>query len=91
MQDDNAPINTAGTVQLWFDEHEGELPHLPWPAQTPDLNITAGTFKAATTSKQNQKSPRATHITKITTGNYKRKENCITVSSRILDHNNLYT
>jgi hypothetical protein len=26
FQDDNAPIRTAGTVQSWFEEHEGELP-----------------------------------------------------------------
>jgi hypothetical protein len=37
-QNDNAPIHTAGTVQSWFDQHEGELQHLPWPAQSPDLN-----------------------------------------------------
>jgi hypothetical protein len=23
---------TAGTVQSWFEEHEGELQHLPWSA-----------------------------------------------------------
>jgi hypothetical protein len=38
FQHDNAPIHTAGTGQ--FEEHEGELQHLPWPAQSPDLNIT---------------------------------------------------
>jgi hypothetical protein len=27
--DDNTPIHTAGTVQSWFEEHEGELQHLP--------------------------------------------------------------
>jgi hypothetical protein len=26
------PIHTAGTVQSWFEEHEGGLQHLPWPA-----------------------------------------------------------
>jgi hypothetical protein len=25
----NAPIHTAGTVQSWFEEHDGELQHLP--------------------------------------------------------------
>jgi hypothetical protein len=39
FQDDNAPILTAGTVHSQFEEHEGELQHLPWPAQSPDLNI----------------------------------------------------
>jgi hypothetical protein len=39
FQDDNAPINTTGTVRSWFEEHEGELQHLPWPAQSSDLNI----------------------------------------------------
>jgi hypothetical protein len=23
----------------WFEEHESELEHLPWPAQLPGLNI----------------------------------------------------
>jgi hypothetical protein len=29
FQDDNVPIHTSRTVQSWFEEHEGELPHLP--------------------------------------------------------------
>ncbi|GFT91136.1 transposable element Tcb1 transposase [Trichonephila clavipes] len=37
-QDDNAPIHTAKIVQ-WFAEHEGEVGHLDWPPQSPDLNI----------------------------------------------------
>jgi hypothetical protein len=38
FQFDRVPIRTAGIVQLWFEEHEGELQHLPWPAQSPDLD-----------------------------------------------------
>jgi hypothetical protein len=39
FQDNNAPIHAAGTVQSWFEEHEGELQHHPCTAQTSDLNI----------------------------------------------------
>jgi hypothetical protein len=40
FQANSVPIHTAGTVQSWFEEHEGELQHLPWSTQSPDLNIT---------------------------------------------------
>jgi transposase len=40
FRDDNAPIHTGGTVQSRFGEHEGEFQQLPWPTQSPDLNIT---------------------------------------------------
>ena len=39
FQDDNCPIHTAKCVTEWFDEHDSEVEHLPWPAQSPDLNI----------------------------------------------------
>jgi hypothetical protein len=29
FQNDNAPIQTAGNVQSWFEEHEGILQCLP--------------------------------------------------------------
>jgi hypothetical protein len=32
FQDDSAPIHTDGTVRSWFEVHEGELQHFPWPA-----------------------------------------------------------
>jgi hypothetical protein len=40
LQHEKANIHTAGTVQPLFEEHERELQHLPWPAQSSDLNIT---------------------------------------------------
>jgi hypothetical protein len=39
FQNNDAPIHTtAGSLHSWFEEHE--LQHLPWPAQSLDLNIT---------------------------------------------------
>ena len=39
FQDDNSPIHTPRSVQSWFEGHEEALQHLPWLAQSPDLNI----------------------------------------------------
>jgi hypothetical protein len=39
FHDDNGPIHTARSVLSWFEEHECELQHLLWSAQSPDLNI----------------------------------------------------
>jgi hypothetical protein len=44
----------AGTVQSWLEEHEGELQHLPWPAQSPDLNITEALWSVLETRMRNR-------------------------------------
>jgi hypothetical protein len=54
FQDDSAPIHTAGTVQSWFGEHERELQHLSWPAQSPDLNIIEPLWSVLQTSVRNR-------------------------------------
>jgi hypothetical protein len=50
FHDDNAPIHTAETVQSWFEEKEGELKDLPWPTQSPDLNINEPLWSVMETS-----------------------------------------
>jgi hypothetical protein len=54
FKDDSAPIHTAGTVQSWFEEHEGELQHLPWPAQSPYLNIIEPLWSVMETRVRNR-------------------------------------
>ena len=39
IQDDNALIHTVRIVKEWHKEHSGEVEHLVWPPQSPDLNI----------------------------------------------------
>jgi len=39
FQDDVSPIHTARSDQSRFEEDKDALHHLPWPAQSPDLNI----------------------------------------------------
>jgi hypothetical protein len=51
---DNVTIHTAGTVQSWFEEDEGELQHLSWPAQSPDLNIAEPLWSVLETGVRNR-------------------------------------
>jgi hypothetical protein len=44
-------------VRSWFEEHEGELQHLPWPAQSPDLNITEALWSVLETRVRNRYPP----------------------------------
>ncbi|PNF35044.1 hypothetical protein B7P43_G11817 [Cryptotermes secundus] len=41
----------------WFEEHEGEHQHLPWPAQSPDLNIIQPIWSVMETRVRNEVSP----------------------------------
>jgi hypothetical protein len=59
LQDHSAPIHTAGIVQPWFVEHEGELQHLPWSAQPPDLNIIEPLWSVLETKMRNSFPPPA--------------------------------
>jgi hypothetical protein len=55
--EDSVPMHTAGTVQSWFIEHDGELQHLPWPAQSPDLNIIELLWSVLETRMRNRFPP----------------------------------
>jgi hypothetical protein len=50
----NIPIHTNGTVKSWFDGHDGELQHLCWPAQLPDLNIPEPLWSVLETTVRNR-------------------------------------
>jgi hypothetical protein len=53
FHDDNVTIHTAGIVRSWFEEHQGELQNLPWPAQSPELNITEPLWSVLETRMRN--------------------------------------
>jgi hypothetical protein len=57
FQHNNVPIHTAGTVQSWFEEHEGEFQHLSWSAQSPEFNITAQLWSVLETRMTNRFPP----------------------------------
>jgi hypothetical protein len=42
---------------LWFEEHEGELQHFPWPAESPHLNIIELLWSALETRVRNRFPP----------------------------------
>jgi hypothetical protein len=39
FQDNISPMHTAMSVRSWCDKHKDALQHLPWPPESPDLNI----------------------------------------------------
>jgi hypothetical protein len=51
---DNVTIHTAGTVQSWFEGHEGELQHLPRPTQSSDLDVTEPFWSVLETRLRNR-------------------------------------
>jgi hypothetical protein len=53
FQDHSVHIHIAGTVQSWFEVHDGELQHLPWPAQLTDLNIIVPLWSVLETRMRN--------------------------------------
>jgi hypothetical protein len=57
FQDNYAPIHKAGTVQSWFEMHEGELQHLPSPAQSPDFNTIKPLWSVLETRVRNRFPP----------------------------------
>jgi hypothetical protein len=57
FQDYDAPIHTARTVESWFEEHEGELQHLPWAVKSPGLNTTEPLWLVSETRVRNRFPP----------------------------------
>jgi hypothetical protein len=49
--------DTTGTVWRLFEEDEGELQHLLWPAQSPNLKITEPLWSVLETRVKNRLPP----------------------------------
>jgi len=49
-QHDHAPTHTGRLVTEGFDEDESDVEHLPWSAQSPDLNIIEVFWRSEYTS-----------------------------------------
>ncbi|GFV46774.1 DDE_3 domain-containing protein [Trichonephila clavipes] len=56
-RDDSASSHAAGLVQSWFNEHDDEIKHLPWPAQSHNIIIIQLLWSTAEYSKQNRYTP----------------------------------
>jgi hypothetical protein len=54
FQDNSDPIHIAGPVQSWFEKHEGEFQHLPWPSKWSDLNIIQPLWPVSETRLRNR-------------------------------------
>jgi hypothetical protein len=57
FQHHNAPIHIAETVHSWFEEHEGQLHHLPWSTQSPDLETIDSVWSGLGTRMRNRFPP----------------------------------
>jgi hypothetical protein len=54
FQEDNTRFRIVGTIQLWFEEHEGEHQHLLWPTQSPVFNTTEPLWSLLKTTVRNR-------------------------------------
>jgi hypothetical protein len=63
IQEDKTPVHTDGIVQPRFEEHEVELEYLPWPAQSPNLNLNEPFWLVFETRLRNRYIPPTSKIT----------------------------
>jgi hypothetical protein len=53
-------MHSLKIVQAWFQENEDELHYLPWPEQSPDLNIIVPLWSVLETRMRNRFPPPTT-------------------------------